>query len=274
MGVEIKIWGSCVSREIFNYCDSFEVNCYYYQNSPLCIKAMPFQINEENVCGTSAFARRMVKHELEKCAMDVWGNVKSDFVMVDVADFRQPLLCLKENPKCILSGAGNVRNSIIKQLGGENKFKELFDEYRTSEISLEKMRCDMEYFCNLLKENVDESKIIINETGFCSRYFKDKEIRFLNHYEDTIENREVVRNVENMLRILLPDAIYLMMPPNYIGNYDHHLGFNTLHYVDEVYLFKAHMLEYLIWGRRTEADILDEYIEAMKQYNNSASYGG
>lgn len=86
----ISIFGSCVSRDIFNYDTAkfFDLKSYIARQSIVSALAQPIPCSLEQIGLESSFQRRMVYHDLVKDCFDLLAHDGSQFLIVDLIDER------------------------------------------------------------------------------------------------------------------------------------------------------------------------------------------
>lgn len=94
--ISIDIFGSCVSRDIFNYIDQQDFGLvlkhYFARSSIFSLYAKPLKYLEKDLQNESSFQKRMVVNDLSKKTIDLLQNDHSKYLLIDFVDERFNLL--------------------------------------------------------------------------------------------------------------------------------------------------------------------------------------
>lgn len=238
----IAIWGSCVTREIFNYTDFANIDTYILQNPIHTFRAKPYIIDDSKLVGTSNFTERMLKIECKKTVLDILKNSKADYLLIDTADCRNDWYQLRDD-----SDVKIVQSLSLDKTFSENvEMAELFERKSVFSISKDEWKHYVKDFCEEIKKLFPEDHIVLNEFNFCTTYLKDGEIIQFEYSDFYKKQNEVTNYVAALIKENMPNIKVISAPPFAIANYYHHIGNSSLHYIDELYVAQAKKLEKII----------------------------
>ncbi len=241
----IDIWGSCVSRELFNFTNKIKVGSYILQNPVHTFLQKPAAIDESQIFGSSNFTKRMAVLEFRKKVQDYFNeNFKSKYLMIDTCDCRNDVYVMRaeDGSDTYICDSISAEKTINAQAGKDNIVKKsvfsLSDEYWEECVKK---------FVEVIKSKYEEENIIINEFRFADRYV-DEEGKLCDFkYQELYRKRyEVTRKIELKLEQLLPKAKILPALEDPLGYALHKIGCSPMHYVDEYYYIQNMKLQKLL----------------------------
>lgn len=241
----IDIWGSCVSRELFNFTNRIKTGAYILQNPIHTMWEKPVPIDEEKIQGTSNFTKRMAHLEFYKKAEEYFNkNFNAKYLMIDTCDCRNDVYVVK-----LPDGQETL---ICESLSAEKTLNGLSNEVsyiRKSVFDLPDKYWDecLEKFVDLIKRKYKEENIIINRFKFADRYIDEKGVAVTFKHRDLYLRRgQLTQRIEKKLEQLLPKALILSPINNPLGNAQHKIGLSPMHYIDEYYYIQNMKLENLL----------------------------
>ena len=88
--MKVNIFGSCYTRELFNYSQNHEVNCYVLQQSlfTLFSNPLPLRLEDARSVDNTNFMNRMMYYEFNKLGLKSVLESESDKLVIDFADCR------------------------------------------------------------------------------------------------------------------------------------------------------------------------------------------
>ncbi len=243
--IEISIFGSCVSREMFNFLQNCKVKSYILQNPIHTMFFEEYDIDESKIKASSNFTRRMLLMDCHKSAVDLLLSEASkncDYLVIDTADCRNDWWQLKSNSNVRICTSVSS-NATIQ---GDPILCEEFTKGSAFSISDEEWSEYVDRFCNILKANFDERRIILNEFNFSRYYYKDNsliEFECVSLYE---RQNQLTNKIASMIKERMPNINIISPYEEPVSMIDHHLGLSPLHYLDVVYLYQVEKLKRII----------------------------
>ncbi|MEC0258394.1 DUF6270 domain-containing protein [Paenibacillus lautus] len=224
------IFGSCVSRDIFNYSKDHNVVDYFARSSIVSVTSKPLDISEEEILLESDFRRRMLRRDLRKDFINVIKETPFDYLIIDFIDERLDLLKL-DNKYYTRS------NEFVSSNLEHTRNFELIKRNSANAIQLWYEACSI--YVEQLTSIVQPSKIILHKTFWAKKVFDDgQESQFDPEYQKFIDtNNELLSLYYNFFISLVPDVRILEVDSKYrISNKGHMWGLAPFHYIDEYYM--------------------------------------
>ena len=259
----IDIWGSCVSRELFNFTSNFKVNAYILQNPVHTYWRDPVNIAESAIQGSSNFTRRMAILEFEKKAQEYFNEkFNAKYLMIDLCDCRNDVFFFKNQDKeTFVSDSISVEKTIAALNNSE------IYRYSVFNISNSYWEESFKRFVELIKSKYEEENIIINKFRFAEEYLdvdgkiKDTEYR---KYKDLYAKRgELISRLEEIITQMLPNAMVISPLLKPLGYASHRLGLSPMHYTDECYYIQNLKLERLFGMNDLTEEEISQVAEKM-----------
>lgn len=243
--IKINIFGSCCSREIMNYSESYQVCAYVQQNPIHTLKSAPLMIDESEAISAlgSNFIKRMIVANFNKTAMDLLFAQESDYLMLDFADCRFGYFQFT-NPEGV-----KIADTWNTTLTLENLKKTRNLEYKfvsRDTITDEEWDSYIDEFLALIKTKYPEERIIINEITFAEKYVENETVKFYNQSGIELSARELIQKIEQKVEAKLPKAKVLKRMHNVFGNVHHIYGNIPLHYANYVYKAMIKQLDFIL----------------------------
>lgn len=229
--LKVSIWGSCVSREIFNYTDEIDVCAYMLQNPIHTMFSEPIYIDEKDIKASSPFTKRMFKLETLKRARQYFLERPSEWLVLDTCDCRNDFWQPKDNPHVRICDSVTA-SATFKQL----MYKDKFIRVSVFDITEEEWKKYVDDFCKFILKYYKEEHIVLNEFKFAKFYWKDGRIQKYNNNEYYLKLNSVTENVESMLKDRMPRMKVIPPELDPIGDYYSHIGCAPMHYLDEIYI--------------------------------------
>ena len=126
---KVIILGSCVSRDIFRFCnqEEFKIVDYYARTSLASLATEPALDKEILRNIASPFQRRVVWYDMEKTFWKIFDNVEFDILLIDFIDDRFNFYKMKENAIVTIS---NEFRKAIGALDRQKIISNVSNEYR------------------------------------------------------------------------------------------------------------------------------------------------
>lgn len=241
----IAIFGSCVSREIFN-CDEneyFEI-CQYF-NFTSMFSQMSFstikRLDEDELGHESRWYSKMIAADFNKDALEQIEKEAPEYIILDLMSER---LMLGEfidefGEKTIMTIHDNIK-----------KCKHLFEENSRDFLNnkfIDASTFEPNYITNIIKKFAKKlltvcpaDRVIFCESFFVNQYI-DKEGR-LKNFDSLIEKRSFEVNswlekIEKILLYHLEGCNVIHFPKKTMGDELHHLHLAPMHYCKNFYRY-------------------------------------
>lgn len=264
--MKINIFGSCCTRELFNYQSKHEVGCYVMQQSLFTLYAKPLEITLDEAKGTddSLFKKRMMYYEFNKLGLKKILETPADFLVVDFADCRYDIYTFTkpEGVKIIYTHEARATFDNIKDI---DRFKDIEKEYCNieetySDEDLEKL---VTRFANDILSVYKPEQVILNRIQMNDKYYiegKEEQLENNFHYG----KRHFIKKIEDLFLKAMPGCRELCTKELPILNINHRFGGpHPLHYEDIYYKYKMDILDCLFENK----DIKEAEEEYKKVYD-------
>lgn len=239
----VFIWGSCISRELFNYTEAFDLTGYLLQNSIQTLQAEAVEIPEEDVKGSSNFTKRMFLMESRKTAVQYFQDHKADYLMIDTCDCRNHVWRNKRNPKIRFCSSITADQTMALP-----KYNEEYEKISVFAITEEEWDAYVDHFCDVITQVYPVERIILNKFRFAEDYIKDGEVLPFPNQELYRGFGRITASIEQKIEERLPGIQVISPEEHTIGDYYSHIGTSAMHFLDEIYMRQAKKLEDIVYG--------------------------
>ncbi|MFJ7812356.1 DUF6270 domain-containing protein [Pseudomonas asiatica] len=230
----LMIYGSCVSRDIFNLEDSrvFKLTDYFARSSMASLCSAAYENEEALNRIPSAFRRRMVAYDFSKQILtntDAFHN--ADLILIDLIDERFDLVALPSGQ--IITKSSELVESGLLTDGSANGFRLIkpgSSERRALWIQ------GMHKFLEILEQHKKLDRVIVNKVHWASHFENSSETTFPVSL-DAIEkaNRELDWMYGELEKKLHKNQ-FLHFPPQLFASDEHHRwGISPFHYCERYY---------------------------------------
>ena len=233
---KISIFGSCVSRDIFEYdkLGQLELKTYVARQSVLSSVAKPINIDDTNINLNSQFQKRMVLTDLRKTAFDEFAHDESKYLLIDLIDDRFSIAEYK-NSLCTFSNEfSNGMTDILCNINLKPKL------LKRGKLFLDKAPVDdmIDEFCKRISKIYDPEHIILHKALMVDKYIaldgriKDFSSNYLKNNKklNTILNYMYLRIEQNLPGIHIIDEMY-----DTHACENHKWGLAPMHYEEKYY---------------------------------------
>ena len=262
MKKKINIFGSCCTRELFNYQEQYEVGIYVMHQSLFTLYSKPLEITYDQTKSTdgSKFKRRMIYYEFNKLGLSKVLEEPSDFLVVDFADCRYDIYDF-DNPKgvkIIYTHESRATFGNIKEL---DQFKNIEMHYCNvmEEFSDDMIREILIRFTRQILSVYDAEHIVLNKIQMNDEYFENGEQKKLEnnfHYN----RRQFIKKIEDMFLELVPNCKVLETDEKPILNINHKFGGpHPMHYEDIYYEYRMNCLKNIFSSQNNIFEIKQNY---------------
>lgn len=246
--VSISIFGSCTSRDIFEYGDRgrFTLGAYVARQSVVSALSKPIDIDENELKLNSMFQKKQVINDFQKNTFEALKLANSKYLIIDLIDERFALAYFGESVvtvsnELIMSGIfdkrfkktkiSKIKNwKIFKKKKGLKGYSFIFNGKLLEEY--------IEEFCRDIKEVFCEENIIIHRAVMVNKYInkEGKIVHFPNYY--LWYNRVINEKLNYMydyFEKFLPKAFVINECENFYADENHKWGLGPMHYQQEYY---------------------------------------
>ena len=233
--IKLSILGCCVSREVFNYSNDFEIASAVYSSFiSLFENKIDVSLSECSSCISPQFQARNTYLELNKTVFEYLKQQKGDYLILDFGEVVNEFYNIENEDGNIVTRV--VANPYIKEIL-------TVKGYKFSRVS--SMNCDISFIVkNLFDKLFDiypRENILLNKVSFSRFFYLNNSIcKFLNHYRLTQNNLKKVRVFEDEAEKYLDKCNVFQPVNNVLSNGEHKYGCSPVHYFDEDYYFMAH----------------------------------
>lgn len=218
--MEIAILGSCVTRDAFNYTNTFEVSSFIARTCINSIVSNSLDIDIDVLGLISKFQARNVYYDLNKVVKSNTDILDGEYLIMDFIDERFQQL--------------KVGNSIITYSSELNKSKFLENNvYETVEFDINMWHRDLILFRDIILKRFSSDKIILHKIFLCDKYIdKNREVVKFNNdklaYIDKF-NKKLERMYEVFLEVF-ENVKVIYLENDYLANENHRWGLAPFHY--------------------------------------------
>lgn len=234
--ISISIFGSCVSRDLFEYDKEKKISLCQYVARQSLISAVSAPLKQENLVLSldSNFQKRMVEMDLLKTAFEYLKSKPSDYLIIDLIDERFPLVCFN-------GSYFTASNEGVKGYGLFNSLKKLHKKITNGGLFIESNNVDeyIDIFCKKLNELYTNDRIIIHRALLVD-YYTDKNGKTVEFKKNHIKNNKQVNSILNYmydaLVAKLPGVAVIDEMAKTTGDESHKWGLAPMHYQENYYL--------------------------------------
>lgn len=243
MKKHISIIGTCCSREIFNNSilqSIFDIDLYVFKNNPFSFCDSPesgLNLPKEiiNKLPAEEFIKRNIEYDINKSAIKELLSKNSEYVIVDLYSFCDPIYKVSYNDKATFISTNNFDyyNKLLIETCNKNGLTITCDKIQLSDIDQNIVIGGIIKFAHFLNEHYNN--IIINNIKPTHQYFdldnnikpfdykkfdyNKKNIDIVEHYTnilvDNVHNPKILNWDESFVsRVIYPTDI--PTPPNMV----------------------------------------------------------
>lgn len=239
--VNVSVLGCCVSREVLNYSNKFNViSTVYSSYISLFEERIPVTIEDCENCISPNFKARNAYLECNKKVFEYLAEKKAEYIILDFAEVVNDYYQIKVPYATSVKPTKIVADPNIRAL---LMYKKIEME-RVSSRNCNIPQIIEKVFSELLKMYPVE-KIILNQTTFASFYWdiNGQKIEFQNHYRLDERNIKKVRDFEMQFAQYLPKRNIIPPLLDAVSHIEHKYGCSPIHYTDETSLQLVQRIE-------------------------------
>lgn len=227
--MNISIFGSCVTRDIFNYIkdENIKLINYYARSSIVSIVSESLNKSIYGIDLESKFQRKMVYNDVNKLIFKELDKYNSDILLIDLIDERFGVIKLGKN-KYITKSAEYSRT---------NEFKKKFK----GEIITESNRIDLweksfDKFISLITKKIGMNNIYINECYYCYKYIdNNNQIAEFSNKDYIEQQNKILAHYYKYIRDNYDKVRFLNSNKQYFADEKHRWGLSPFHYEEKYY---------------------------------------
>lgn len=247
----VSIYGSCVTRDLFEYdkSENLELKQYIARQSIISAVSAPIDLEENQIKLNSNFQKRMVLMDLKKNCFENLKENRSDYLIIDLIDERFPLLFYK-NSYCTASNEALHGIEQLKDLPVKQKiiYKGLLS------IKDESLDCNsiIREFCERIMRIYKPDEIILHRALFVDKYINKSGdiVSFSKNYLiDNKTKNQVLEYMYDLLVNFIPGIHIINEMPQTVASENHKWGLSPMHYYDDYYLRVLKRLNEIISNR-------------------------
>ena len=232
MSIRVFIYGSCVSRDIFNF-DSehkFELVDYYARSSLAILPGTPYP-NDDALCViSSAFQRRMVSRDFSREILEDSRLDQADIILLDLIDERFDLVLLPSNH--IVTASGELLASGF--LRGISSSFRLIKPGTIERRDLWLKGVDLLF--HRLQQRDLLKRVIVNKVFLATKFANDATTEFPTLSNSISSINQELSWMYQALRGYLTELQFLEFDDEtLLANSQHRWGPSPFHYVDDYY---------------------------------------
>ncbi|MGP5646295.1 DUF6270 domain-containing protein [Psychrobacter celer] len=238
--MKFRVYGGCVSRDIFNFNDSDDLKVVGYNARSSLATLSPDnvakKISDKNYEALSFiesdFQRRMVESDFNNSILESISNNNYDILLIDLMVDRFNLGVLEDK---LITVSTSFALSKIKP---ESFIK------THSEQFLSEWYKGVENFLSVIDKTVGREKIKLNKIYWADRATDEKHTVEINKRWDVAKNNNKLNVLYSFLEKRLPaTSIIEVSKELFIANPNHQWGLAPFHYTDDYYTTMVEILK-------------------------------
>ncbi len=238
----VDIFGSCFTRELFNYTQDYKVKTYLLQQSIYTMNAEPYPISKGDIKTPDdfKFKNRMVYYDFNKIAFSVLASHPAEYLVIDLADQARDILILNSNPKVKLISSSAIKYNL-------KRLNEDFSVQHIEDLSDDDIQKHINEFANIILSLYDPKKIILNKVQMQSYYYDNGRMKNINNDVSILQKKDQIERVEKLFLNAFPDCKCLFTNHEPVLNINHKFGGpHPMHFEDIYYNYRMKLLDALI----------------------------
>ena len=181
---KVNIYGSCYSRELFNYSKDYKIDTYVLQQSLFTLFSQPLNIKLEEAKSVddTNFMNRMMYYEFNKLGLKQILNNESDYLVIDFADCRYDIYEF-DNPKNIKIIYTNDARKTFENIKDKKEYQNIEKHYVNvpetySNDEIEKL---IKKFLKEILKKYKPENIILNRIQMNNEYYEDNQKKMYSY---------------------------------------------------------------------------------------------
>ncbi len=261
---KVDIFGTCLTRELFNTTKEYIVNNYLMQQSVFTLFSKPLYVDKNKIKSRDNynFKNRMIYYELNKIGLDNLLKNHAKYLIIDLVDAGRDILKFSmPNNVSVIS-----TQDIIYTLDYLSKNEKIeYESYDVRNYTDKQIETELKKFIAILLKEYNVSDIILNRVQMQNVYYENNVEKTI--YDCFIYNRLCfIKKVEDIFMKLLPNCKVLYSNFEPVLDINHRFGGpHPAHFEKIYYEYKMRLLDSLITERISSIEIDKQY---EKIYNN------
>lgn len=264
---KFTIYGSCVTRDIFNFLDNEiykpEVTIECNPVTTLFGNALDIDRNDINV--DTEFINRMIYYCFAKHAMNVVQNADSEYFVFDMACERFPIQTWKYKEAFTSIPVTWNTYQLGNMLRATDKYKDIEISNWHMPDADSKWLEYIEEFCGEILKKYEQHKIILIRLEQVDKVLGKENIYAKsftanrNEFTAGIDKKELrekqnrlIQQAEEYVLKLIPNCYVIKMPRGVMANTLHHFSEHPLHFVYPYYEYAAEAIKLIAKDREDE----------------------
>lgn len=250
---KIDIYGSCVSRDVFEVPKADKLDCQEYiaRQSLFSLFAKPLPIEESDISGiTSNFQKRLLINDFYKTTFEKLKASQGEYLLVDFIDERFKIVEIGEASGVFLTQSNELTAS--KYL--ENREYRLIDKKQWDEAKFcDEVKPKVVQFASEISKLYKKGHIIIHKARMVDSYIgKDGEVHaFADYYlQDNKRVNAMLDNMYGWLEESLKEPYVIDVSAKYMADENHKWGLSTMHYQLEYYQEVAEKISEVVYENK------------------------
>lgn len=266
--MKINIFGSCYTRELFNYSEKYEVNCYVLQQSlfTLFSNPLPIKLEDARSVDNTSFMNRMMFYEFNKLGLKSVLESEGEKLVIDFADCRYDIYEIEnvEGAKVIYT---HDARATFDNIMTQEKYKNLQRKYvSVIDFSNKELNTIVEKFCAEILKKYKPEDIVLNKMKMAKYYYeKNEKTTFVNNFH--LSREKFISKIENLFLKHIPNCKVLKTKFLPLANINHRFGGpHPLHFEDIYYQYKMDILDCLINDKNNLTEIEENYSKTLSKH--------
>lgn len=230
----LLIFGSCVSRDIFNieYGPEFKVVDYYARSSLASLSSEAYENDAALNRISSAFQRRMVANDFSKELLTAGSKLEScDVILIDLIDERFDLVVFPKG-EIITNSVELIQSGLLDDLGPDG-----FSLVKPGSVERRELWLQgMQIFLDFLKRCNKLDCVLVNKVYWASRFENETDSVF-PVAQQLVEkaNQDLDWMYDALSSELHEDQFLNFLPEVLTSSESHRWGVSAFHYCDRYY---------------------------------------
>ena len=215
----IDIFGTCFTRELFNYTNDYVVNTYIMQQQIYNMNTNPYCIELDKITTKDdyKFKNKMLYYDLNKIGFRQLKKNPQEYCIIDFGDQARNILIVDDLDNVNLTSTNDMKNN-LDRLGLKYHEKSPLD-FSTGELYFY-----LAEFLKFILSIYSKEKIILNRFQVQGNYYVDGTLQHIGKNEFAYQRRDFYKLLENIFLKMFPDCKSLTTLHKPILDINHYLG--------------------------------------------------
>lgn len=253
----ITVYGSCVSRDVFNFLGADKYNLELTLGGGInsfCFGGDKIPINKDDISVGSNFDNKMLSYIMDRTALDVLLSHNTKYLVLDLANERFPIQTWQ------VGEASNTVPVTWESFKLSQKIQDIkVSDWHLPNRSMEEWKEKLKSFLLVIKGRFRPQNIILLSLQLSEYFVDNNEGKIYSFTEagkeytdglDSLEIRkqqnEIIRVAEQIFDEVIPGCWKINLLDGIIANTEHHFGLHPLHYDYLYYEYAAKCLSMIL----------------------------